>query len=170
MAVGYISPTSVEAVRPIRCQKGRVMSDATRGRPGSIRLLCIPAVALLLLAVGCSSSSGTNGIPHISAKAERSSDGMLEGLTVKGGGFSPNGQVLVNALMAASGPDTGPYVEETVQADANGKLNWVKKPVPCPQPADYGKGSYVLVTARDMTSGISGSATLNPGNAPDCSG
>jgi hypothetical protein len=153
----------------IRCQKGHVMSDATRSRRRLARTLWLPAAALVV-AVGCSSQSGTTGNPHISAKAQRSSSGMLEGLTVKGSGFTPNGQVLINTLMAASGPDTGPYVEETVQADAKGKLTWVKKPVPCPQPADYGKGSYVLVTARDTTSGISGSATLNPGSQPDCSG
>ena len=145
------------------------MSDVTRCRRRPARLLWLSAAALVV-AVGCSSQSGTTGDPRISAKEDRSSSGMLEGLTVKGHGFTPNTQVLVTTLMAASGPDTGPYVEETVQADANGKLTWTKKPVPCPQPADYGKGSYVLVTARDMTSGISGSDSIHPGNTPDCSG
>jgi hypothetical protein len=141
------------------------MSDATRGRPGPIRLLWVPAVAVLLLAVGCQTSS--NGDPSISAKADRSSAGVLEGLKVQGKRFTPNGQVLVTALMAASGPIATPYVEETVQADANGKLTYERKPLNCPQ-GDYGHGSWITVTARDMTSGISGSATLDPGNQPDC--
>lgn len=144
------------------------MLDSTtpvRLRPA--RLAWLAVTASLLLAVGCSSSASVATNPSISAKADRSKDGMLQKLTVTGKGFSPNGPVLVTTLMAASGPDASPYVEDTIQADASGKIHWEKTPPPCPQ-SDYGKGSWTLVTARDTNSGISGSATLNGGTTPDC--
>ncbi|MDQ3640377.1 MAG: hypothetical protein M3450_02615 [Actinomycetota bacterium] len=89
-------------------------------------------------------------------------------MTLKGKGFTPNGQVLVTAVMAASGGNASPYVEQEVRADASGEIRWEGRPVPCPQPADYERGSWVRVIARDMTSGISGSELLEPGNEPDC--
>jgi hypothetical protein len=131
-------------------------------------MLWLATTAALVLAAGCSSSSP--GDPSISAKADRSSGGSLQGLKVQGQGFTPNGFVLVTALLAGSGPDVSPYVEETVQADADGKFTYERKPLHCPQPADYGKGSWTSVVARDASSGISGSATLDPGREPDCTG
>lgn len=92
----------------------------------------------------------------------------MEKLTVEGEGFTSNGPVLVTAVMAATGGNTRPYVEEEVMADGAGELRWERQPVPCPQPADYERGSWVLVVARDMTSGISGSDVLEPGREPDC--
>jgi hypothetical protein len=123
---------------------------------------------LLLLAVGCSSEDAAPGNPSISADAERGAGGTLEKMTVEGEGFTPNGPVLVTAVMAATGGNTRPYVEEEVMADGAGKLQWERQPVPCPQPADYERGSWVSVVARDMTSGISGSDLLEPGREPDC--
>lgn len=134
----------------------------------SVRATWLAAAAALVLAAGCSSSTSAGTNPSISAKADRSSDGALQGLTVTGSHFSPNGMVLVTTLMAASGPNTSPYVEETIQADGSGKIRWEKKPLPCPQTGDYGKGSWTSVTARDATSGISDARTLNAGNTPDC--
>jgi hypothetical protein len=129
----------------------------------------LAAAAALVLAVGCSSSTSSGTNPSISAKSDRSKDGVLQGLTVTGKHFTPNGMVLVTTLMAASGANASPYVEETIQADANGKIKWEKKPVPCPQTGDYGKGSWTSVVARDTTSGISDARTLDPGSTPDCS-
>lgn len=42
------------------------------------------------------------------------------------------------------------------------------RPVPCREPANYERGSWVAVIARHMTSSISGSEVLNPGKEPDC--
>ena len=130
-------------------------------------MLRLSAIVLLLLAASCSDNASP-GDPSISAEAERSSGGTLEKLTVEGEGFTPNGTVLVTAVMAATGGNARPYVEEEVTADGEGKIRWERQPVPCPQPADYEQGSWVSVVARDMTSGISGSELLDPGQEPDC--
>lgn len=139
---------------------GRQTSRVARG-------LSLLGVTALLLLTGCSDSSSERD-PSISAKEERSSAGVLEALTVEGDGFTPNGTVLVTMLMAGSGGNASPYVEEETQADAEGKIQFERRPPACPQPADYERGSWVSVTARDMTSGISGSETLDPGEEPDC--
>lgn len=131
------------------------------------RGLSLLGVAALLLLTGCSDSSSERD-PSISAEEERSSAGVLEALTVEGDGFTPNGTVLVTMLMAGSGGNASPYVEEEIQADGEGKIQFERRPPTCPQPADYERGSWVSVIARDMTSGISGSATLDPGQEPDC--
>jgi len=104
----------------------------------------------------------------VSADDDRGAGGKLEALTVEGKGFTPNGTVLVTMLMAASGGNVNPYVEEQVQADGEGKFRLERRPAPCPQPADYERGSWTSVVARDMTSGISGSKRLEPGQEPDC--
>lgn len=146
----------------------KMLDSTTPVRPRPTRLAWLAVAASLVLAVGCSSSSTTSATnPSISAKADRSKDGALQKLTVTGSHFSPNGPVLITTLMAATGPDMSPYVEDTVQADASGKIKWEKTPPPCPK-SDFGKGSWTLVTARDTNSGIAGSAALNGGNAPDC--
>jgi len=124
------------------------------------RAFGVLAVALLLVGVGCSSDV-KNGDPKISAKATRSSSGKLDALTVKGSRFTPNGPVLITTLLSG-----GPYVEQTIQADSNGKITFEGRPLKCPTPP--ATGSWVTVTGRDMTSGISGSASLNPGGEPDC--
>jgi len=131
------------------------------------RALLVPAMAVLLTATGCTDSA-KDGDPQISADADRGSGGNLESLTVKGKRYTPNGQVLVTVAMAASGGNASPYVEETVQADSGGKFIYERRPVPCPQPVDYERGSFILVIARDMTGGISSSRTLDPGGEPDC--
>ncbi len=124
-------------------------------------------VALLLLAAGCSSDV-RNGDPQITAKQSRGASGALEALTVTGKRFAPNGQVHITLLLAGGPANASPYVEEDIQADSNGNIRFEKRPVPCPKSADYGKGSFTLVTARDTASGISGSRSLSPGAAPDC--
>jgi carbohydrate-binding DOMON domain-containing protein len=127
------------------------------------------AVALLLIAAACSESEITD--PQISAKEDRSSAGSLEALTVKGKGFTPNGAVLVTVNMSGSGSNNSPYVEETVNADGDGNLTYERRPLPCPTQTGYGNGVWTVVSARDMTTGISGSDQLSPsGGEPDCKG
>jgi hypothetical protein len=144
------------------------MIDSTKRRGSRFtRVLGTSGIALLLLAAGCSSDV-QNGNPQISAKETRSSAGALEALTVTGKRFTPNGMVHITVLLAGGATDASPYHEEDIQADADGKIRYEKRPVPCPQPADYGQGSWTLVTARDTSSGISGSRVLSPGGVPDC--
>ena len=145
----------------------RVSRTRSVSRSGVLRL---SAILLLLLAVSCQSGDSSPGDPSISAKEDRGAGGTLEGLTVEGKGFTPNGPVLVTAVMAATGGNASPYVEEEVRADNNGEIRYERRPVACPQPADYERGSWVSVIARDMTSGISGSEQLQPGEQPDCRG
>ena len=123
-------------------------------------------VVALLLAAGCQNSS--DGDPSISADSDRGAGGKLESLKVEGSRFTPNGPVLVTMLMSATGASTSPYVEETIQADADGKITFERRPVACPPATDFQRGSWVRVVVRDMTSGISGSEVLSPGAQPDC--
>ena len=132
------------------------------------RTFLVLGITAVLLATGCTSGPGDEFT--ISADEERSSEGVLEALTVKGSGFTPNGTVLITGVLAATGGNTSPYVEEEIQADGEGKFTYERRPMPCPQPADYSRGSWNLIVARDMTSGISGSEQLNPGEQPDCRG
>ncbi len=127
------------------------------------------AVALLVLAAGCGQEA-TSGDPKISVDDDRGAGGALEGLTVTGSRFSSNGQVLITVLLVGNGPNPSQYVEETIQADAGGKITYERTPVPCPQATEYGSGSWTWVTARDMTSGISASRPLTPGSTADCTG
>jgi hypothetical protein len=144
------------------------MIDSTTRRVSRFtKVLGASGVALLLLAAGCSSEV-KNGDPTIHAKETRDKSGALQALTVTGKRFAPNGDVHITLLLAGGPSDASPYVEEDIKANGSGEINYTKRPVPCPQPADYGQGSYTLVTARDTASGISGSAVLNPGGAPDC--
>lgn len=133
------------------------------------KLLGASALALLLVGAGCSSSdSEVAENPTISADEDRTEGGSLEALTVTGDGFTANGEVLVTVLMAASGPNSAPYIEETITADGEGEIRYEKRPMPCPQATGYETGSWTLVVARDMASGISGSDRLSPGAEPDC--
>ena len=144
------------------------MSGSTARSRFQSKVLGLLAIAFLMVAVGCSSQDIATSDPSISADVDRASSGKMESLTLKGKGFTPNGQVLVTAVMAASGGNARPYVEQEVRADEKGEIRWEGRPVPCPEPADYERGSWVSVIARDMTSGISGSEQLNPGKEPDC--
>ena len=144
------------------------MSGSTARSRFQSKVLGLLAIAFLMVAVGCSSQDIATSDPSISADVDRASSGKMEAVTLKGKGFTPNGQVLVTAVMAASGGNARPYVEQEVRADEKGEIRWEGRPVPCPKPADYERGSWVSVIARDMTSGISGSEQLNPGKEPDC--
>ena len=132
------------------------------------KILGLLATALLMITVSCSSQDIATSDPSISADVDRAASGKMEAVTLKGKGFTPNGPVVVTAVMAASGGNARPYVEQEVRADAKGEIRWEGRPVPCPQPANYEQGSWVSVIARDMTSGISGSKVLDPGKEPDC--
>ena len=144
------------------------MIDSRKRRGTRVtRMLWVTGVVLSLMAAGCQQNTST-GDPTISADADRGSTGNLEALTVKGKRFTPNAPVLITLLMAASGGNVNPYVEETIQADSDGKIKFEKRPPSCPQPVDYDRGSFTLVIARDMTSGISSSEVLDPGGQPDC--
>ena len=70
-------------------------------------------------------------------------------LTVKGSKFTPNGEVLVTFLLVGDGPNPSQYFEEKVQADSDGKINFERRPVPCPTATGYGAGSWTWVAARD---------------------
>ena len=144
------------------------MIDSTKRRGSRFtKVLGASGITLLLLATGCSSEV-RNGDPQISVKADRNSAGALEALTVTGKRFSPNGMAHITLLLAGGPTNASPYYEEDIQADSDGKIRYEKRPVPCPTATDYGQGSYILVTARDTNSGISGSRTLSPGGTPDC--
>lgn len=128
------------------------------------RALRVSGIALLLLGAACGGDSlSANGDPIINAKEDRNSAGVLEGLTVEGKRFASNGQARVTLLLSG-----GSYVEEDIAVGSDGKIKFEKRPVPCPQPATT--GSFVLVTVRDMTGGISSSETLTPGKEADCKG
>ena len=137
------------------------MIDSTR-RHGSpvTRVLRLCGIALLLLAAGCGDTGPRD--PNISADEERSSSGTLEALTVEGNDFTPNGPVLVTVVMAATGGTASPYIEETIQADAEGKIRYERRPVPCPQPADYQRGTWINVIARDMSQVSAGRIAWSP--------
>jgi hypothetical protein len=145
-----------------------MIRSTNRQRSRVASMLRGSAVALLLLTAACSESEITD--PQISADEERSSAGSLEALTVKGKGFTPNGDVLVTVNMAGSGANASPYAEETTKADGEGNLLYERRPLPCPAAGGYGTGVWTVVTARDMTTGISGSDQLSPGGEPDCRG
>jgi hypothetical protein len=145
-----------------------MIGSTSRHRSRVTRMLRGTAVALLLVAAACSNSEPTD--PRISADEDRSSAGSLEALTVTGEGFTPNGDVLVTVLMAGSGANASPYVEETIKADADGEINYERRPLPCPPEGGYGTGVWTVVSARDMTTGISGSDQLSGGGEPDCRG
>jgi hypothetical protein len=123
----------------------------------------------MILGAGCGQEV-TGGDPKISADVDRSSSGALEGLKVKGSHFTSNGEVLVTVLLVGNGPNPSQYVEEKIQADADGKIDYERRPLPCPQAGGYGSGSWTWVTARDSASGIAGSRPLTPGSTPDCKG
>ncbi len=131
------------------------------------KVLGASSIALLLVAAGCGEYVKEY---DISLDERRGSGNKLEGLVVEGQNFSPNGTVLVTLVLSATGGNTRPYLEREVQADGNGDFRLELQPVPCPQPPDYERGSFTLVVARDMTEGISGSKTLEPGQQPDCTG
>ncbi|MDQ4069377.1 MAG: hypothetical protein M3203_07905 [Actinomycetota bacterium] len=124
-------------------------------------------VTLLLLGAACGAYEREF---HITLEEDRGPNGSLQGVVVNGEGFTANGEVLVTYVLSATGGNTRPYVEQQVQADANGQFRQEARPVPCPQPPDYQYGSVTLIVARDMQSGISGSAQLEPGAEPDCRG
>src|SRR5919206_4803415 len=100
------------------------MSGSTTRPHVRSQVLRLAVVGLLLLAVGCGNNLKDEF--RITAKEDRGSSGMLEGLTVTGKGFTPNAPVMITLLMSATGGNTGPYVEETIQADANGKFKYDK--------------------------------------------
>jgi hypothetical protein len=133
---------------------------------GAFRLSCI-ALLLMLGAAACGDDAGDFAVD---VEEERGENGVLQGLVVDGSGFTPNGTVLVSLVLSATGGNVNPYVEEQIQADANGEFRYERRPPTCPQPADYQRGSWTLVVARDMTEGISGSEQLSPGAEPDCRG
>lgn len=145
------------------------MTGSTKQGSRLTKALRASAVALLVLAAGCGQEI-SGGDPKVSADDERSSTGVLEALKVKGSRFTPNGEVVVTALLVGNGPNASQYVEEKIQADSDGKIEFERRPMPCPQAAGYGSGSWTWVAARDTATGISGSTPLTPGRAPDCTG
>jgi hypothetical protein len=147
------------------------MIDSTTWRGARRRkLLWLGGVSLLLLTTGCKSTNAAIKNPSMQVQDDRNAAGVLQSLTVNGSGFTPNGQAHITALMAVSGSTASPYVEADIQADANGKFRFERRPMSCPQPVDYGPGSWVSISARDTTSGISATKALTPGRQPDCGG
>ena len=144
------------------------MTGSTARSHRRFTALWLSGLAMLLVATGCSSDTSAAGDPSISVSDDRGSGDKLEKLTVEGDGYTSNGTVLVTVLMSAIGGNVNPYVEEEVQADGEGSFTYERQPVPCPQPVDYDRGSFISVIARDMTSGISASRSLEPGGEPDC--
>jgi hypothetical protein len=145
------------------------MTGSTMQGSRVTKALRAAAVALLVLAAGCGQEV-TGGDPKISVDDDRGASGALEGLKVKGSHFTSNGEVLITVLLVGNGANPSQYIEEKTQADAEGKINFERRPLPCPQGGGYGSGSWTWVTARDQSSGISGSRPLTPGSTADCQG
>lgn len=145
------------------------MTGSTKQSSRLTKALRAAAVALLVVGAGCATEK-TGGDPKISADADRGSGGTLAGLKVKGSKFTPNGEVVVQVLMVGNGPNASQYIEEKVQADANGKINYERRPLPCPTASGYGAGHWTWVSARDTGTGISSGEPLTPGSTPDCNG
>ncbi|MDP1806659.1 MAG: hypothetical protein Q8K72_15890 [Acidimicrobiales bacterium] len=145
------------------------MTGSTKQGSWITKALRASAIALLVLAAGCGQEV-SGGDPKISADDERGAGGVLEAIKVKGSKFTPNGEVVVTALLVGNGPSPSQYVEEKIQADSDGKIEFERRPMPCPQATGYGNGSWTWITARDTASGISGSTPLTPGSTPDCQG
>ncbi|HUR22245.1 MAG TPA: hypothetical protein VMZ73_00070 [Acidimicrobiales bacterium] len=145
------------------------MTGFTKQGSRVTKALGAAAVALLMLGAGCGQEIA-GGDPKISTDDDRGSGGVLEGLTIKGSKFTPNGEVLITALLVGNGPNPSQYIEEKVQANSDGKIEFERRPMPCPQATGYGSGSWTWVTARDTASGISSSKPLTPGSTPDCTG
>jgi hypothetical protein len=145
------------------------MTGSTNQRSWATKAIRASAIALLVLAAGCGQEI-VGGDPKVSADVDRGSSGALEKITVKGSKFTPNGEVLVQVLMVGNGPSPSQYVEEKVQADSDGKINFERSPLPCPTATGYGAGSWTWVSARDTATGISGGEPLTPGSVPDCNG
>ena len=131
------------------------MISSTMQGSRATKALRAAAIALLVLTAGCGQKA-VGGDPKVSAKADRGSSGTLEGLTVKGSHFTPNGEVLVQVLLVGNGPNPSQYIEEKIQADNNGKITFERRPLPCPTATGYGAGSWTWVSARDTATGISG--------------
>ena len=49
--------------------------------------------------------------------------------------------------MAGSGANSSPYIEETINADADGEITDERRPVPCPHAGGYGDGAWTVVSA-----------------------
>jgi hypothetical protein len=145
------------------------MTGSTNQRSWATKAIRASAVALLVLAAGCGQEI-TGGDPKVSADVDRGASGALEKITVKGSKFTPNGEVLVQVLMVGNGPSPSQYIEEKIQADSDGKINFERSPLPCPIATGYGAGSWTWVSARDTATGISGGEPLTPGKTPDCNG
>ncbi len=141
--------------------------STARGGSRYTRMSRLLGITLLLVAAACGEYVRDF---HITVDEERGANGVLEAVVVNGEGFTANGEVLITYVLTATGGNTRPYVEQQVMADGNGDFRHEARPVPCPQPADYQSGSFTLIVARDVQSGISGAAQLEPGAEPDCRG
>lgn len=143
------------------------MSGSTVRQSSRFTALGLAGIALLLLAGACTTEKKPNF--SITTKETRGPGRVLEGLTVEGTGFTPNGPVVITSLLTVSGGDVFPYTEEQIQAGGDGKFKYERRPLRCP-PGNYTSGSWTMVSARDVTSGISGTDTLDAGDQPDCRG
>jgi hypothetical protein len=143
------------------------MTGSTKQGSRVTKAVRAAGIALLVLGAGCGQEL-SGGDPKISVDDDRGAGGTLEGITVKGSKFTTNGEVLVTVLLVGNGANPSQYIEEKVQADAKGKINFERRPLTCPTATGYGAGSWTWVAARDMASGIAASRPLTPGSTPDC--
>ena len=97
------------------------MTGSTKQGSRLTKALRASAIALLVLAAGCGQEV-SGGDPKISADDDRGAGGVLEGIKIKGSKFTPNGEVVVTALLVGNGPSPSQYVEEKIQADSDGKI------------------------------------------------
>jgi hypothetical protein len=130
------------------------------------RLLWLLGLALLSLGANCDTSLN----PSIQVQEERSpATGTLQGITIDGSGFTPNGVVRISFFFRVLGGSAlQPSAAEEIRADSNGSFHFVRRPMRCPSLSQGQRASWISVVANDVTETVSRVKELHPGRESDC--